>query len=85
MDPWVWLAAYLVGFALLQVLLYRRIRRDVPQRESPTPGGRESSGGRASAGATSGDDAAVTCQHCGTPNASDASYRFCRACGESIR
>jgi len=84
MDPWVWLAAYLVGFALLQVLLYRRFRRDVPQSETTTPSGGDSGVARAAAGSDGTDDATVACQHCGTSNAADATYRFCRECGEQI-
>ncbi len=87
MDPWVWLAAYLVGFTLLQLLLYRRFRQNVPQRET-TPGGGETPAVRAPTGSESdesdGADTAV-CPHCGTPNESAATYRFCQACCQPLQ
>lgn len=50
MEPWVWLVVYLVGFALLQVVLYRYVRNRDSSGEQPagSPGDRH--GARADAG-----------------------------------
>ncbi|MEF8782532.1 MAG: hypothetical protein V5A39_08880 [Haloarculaceae archaeon] len=50
MEPWVWLVVYLVGFALLQVILYRYVRDEESSSEQPagSPGDRH--GARADAG-----------------------------------
>jgi hypothetical protein len=84
MDPWVWLAAYLVGFTLLQLLLYRRFRRNVPQGET-TPSGAERAAPRAPTGSESDAGDRRICPHCGTPNEAASGFRFCRACCQQLR
>jgi hypothetical protein len=79
MDPWAWILAYVVGFALLQLLLYRYLGRDARGTDAATPTAREGSAGlTGGAHAPTGD--AVTCRHCGAENDREASYRFCREC-----
>ncbi|WP_262178871.1 DUF7577 domain-containing protein [Haloarcula laminariae] len=82
MQPWVWLAAYVLGFGLLQVLLYRHFsdRTASPQpterRVTRADGGR-----RVAAEATE----TVVCGHCGAVNESHSMIRYCGACAESLR
>ncbi|MDS0260011.1 hypothetical protein NDI56_11460 [Haloarcula sp. S1CR25-12] len=82
MQPWVWLTAYVLGFGLLQVVLYRHF-----SRQSPSPETTEGRVTRADGGRTVAAEAAatVTCQHCGTENESHRMIRYCSACAESLR
>lgn len=80
MDPWVWLAAYLLGFGLLQVLLYRYFRREIPRGEATTPASVEHPGPRAAAGGEVGEETGARCPHCGADNEPDPAYTFCREC-----
>jgi hypothetical protein len=81
MQPWVWLTAYVVGFGLLQILLYRHFsgRTTANTTEGPV----DRSGGGHTAAPTDTD--AVPCQHCGTVNESHRMVRYCRGCAESLR
>jgi len=80
MQPWAWLTAYVVGFGLLQVLLYRRFNQQSPK----TTEGRAA---RASGGRTLEPETAESspCQHCGTVNEAHRMVRYCRECTESLR
>lgn len=80
MEPWAWIAAYLIGFALLQLLLYRYFRRDVPQGETTTPHNPESGRRAAHSRASPPADGEVTCPHCGSVNEREQSFTFCREC-----
>ncbi|WP_276273176.1 DUF7577 domain-containing protein [Haloarcula litorea] len=87
METWIWLTAYVVGFGLLQVLLYRYVRRRDPSPET-TAGGAEraDAGGQTTTPESAGDAAgAVTCRHCGAENEAHAMVNYCRACAESLR
>jgi len=100
MGPWVWLAAALVGFALLQVGLYRYFQGEGPSSD------RTSTHGSPDAGPEPGmsllevsedpsdenrirDDSDESdgsrCIHCGTRNEADPVYTYCRQCGEPLR
>ncbi|PSP84791.1 hypothetical protein BRC83_04965 [Halobacteriales archaeon QS_1_68_17] len=82
METWVWIAAYVVGFALLQVLVYRYVRDDEPAVEVE---GATSPGERARPPATdrgdrqrTADGEGVRCRNCGATN--EQLYRYCREC-----
>jgi len=84
MDSWVWLVAYVVGFGLLQIALYRYFRRSDPTPE--TTAGRLNQGGASAPPSLGGDaDAVEPCQHCGTVNESNRMVRYCRDCTEPLR
>lgn len=89
MEAWVWLAAYLVGFALLQLYLYRHFSEgeSSPDGESsPEPGFRRLEQSSARAEATEVPDSDKRqCKHCGTLNAADAPYTYCRECAQPMR
>jgi hypothetical protein len=101
MDAWVWLAAYLVGFALLQLALYRYFQRgESTESESREPGYKrlERSAGRSNVGVEDGDAAresggtpvdsrrdAVVCQQCGALNERDSMFSYCRECASPLR
>jgi len=82
MQPWVWLTAYVLGFGLLQVLLYRHFsgRTASPQptegRAARTDGGQR---------VTSDTTETVVCEHCGAVNESHLMIRYCGSCAESLR
>lgn len=80
MDPWVWIAAYLIGFAVLQLVLYRYFQRDVPSGEATTPKSHEAGARPARTGSNPPADGELTCPRCGTVNEREQSYTFCREC-----
>lgn len=82
MQPWVWLTAYVLGFGLLQVALYRHFSGQTPSPQ-PTEGGLTRAGGgqRVVTGATE----TIACGHCGTVNESHRMIRYCGSCAESLR
>jgi len=77
MAVWVWLVAYLVGFALLQILLYRYFREDSP-RERTAPSASERSRVPLEAPPDDADGDGIRCRQCGAYN--DAGYSYCRQC-----
>ncbi len=85
MSTWVWLAVYLVGFALVQVVLYRYLRDS--RGGQTTPSGSETESARApverSPDHSSADEGqGVYCQSCGAHNA--AGYAYCRECAGQL-
>lgn len=91
MEAWVWLAVYLIGFALLQLVLYRYFQRGEStheQTETSEPGYKRLEGSAAASDVsrdqeTDGD--AVVCQNCGTLNDRDSMYSYCRECASPLR
>ena len=90
MEVWAWIVAYIVGFSLLQLLVYRYFR-DRGSVEQPS-----------SAKATDGYSVAVEqvepesrqptptgdgihCQQCGAHNESESTFRYCRRCASPLR
>ncbi|WP_135305245.1 DUF7577 domain-containing protein [Haloarcula amylovorans] len=85
MNVWAWLTAYVVGFGLLQVLLYQYV-----QTTDPTP--ERAAGAVNGAGSSAGGDptrydeeSVVHCRHCGAANESHLMLRYCGTCTESLR
>jgi hypothetical protein len=85
METWAWLLAYLLGFALLQLYLYRYFLKSTttesPERTTPVP-----EGGRGAVDATENapDGDVVACASCGAYNENHATFTFCRECGERL-
>jgi hypothetical protein len=98
MEPWGWILVYLVGFTLFQLLLFRyfsdggfdaaslgsseasasgSVERREAVRESPAGAGDDSDAGDAIDG--------VHCRQCGTVNADDQMYTYCRKCLTQLR
>jgi hypothetical protein len=93
MSVWGWLVAYVVGFALLQLLLYRYFSDDHTTYDGASPDARETSTeGHPAAGQdplaprppTEPGDTLV-CRHCGAPNEREGSYTFCRRCVQPLQ
>jgi len=86
MEIWAWLGAYLVGFALLQLFLYRYFiggsTASDPSTESTTPQF-EGASAPVERPQTNEDDI-VACQECGTPNRLDPAFTFCKSCGNRL-
>ncbi|WP_254272983.1 DUF7577 domain-containing protein [Haloarcula marina] len=84
METWVWLTGYVVGFGLLQVLLYRYFQRREPTPET-TAGGfdRGDAGGRSVSRPET--DVVVNCEACGAANESHRMIRYCGECTASLR
>lgn len=89
METWTWLVAYLVGFALLQLVLYRYFQRgeSTHDGESREPGYKrlEQSSGAADVGEHSDHEDGVVCQQCGALNDRDGMYSYCRECAGQLR
>jgi len=90
MEAWVWLAAYLVGFALLQLALYRYFQNgESTESEGREPGYKrlERSTGRSSLGTEEREVAPETEGNGSTPNSeaapadSDRNAVVCQQCG----
>ncbi|SDJ59024.1 hypothetical protein SAMN05216226_105206 [Halovenus aranensis] len=85
METWVWLLAYLLGFALLQLYLYRYFIRSTSteshDRTTPLSEGRGRSISAADAGP---DEDLVACESCGAYNENHPMYSFCRECGARL-
>ncbi|MFB6310578.1 MAG: hypothetical protein ABEH64_05275 [Salinirussus sp.] len=80
MNPWAWIAAYVVGFALLQLLLVRYLGDGGGIISTPAGDG-GSSQQRTDREATPD---AITCPACGAVNEPDQGYSFCRECVEPL-
>jgi hypothetical protein len=89
MEAWAWLVAYLIGFALLQLVLYRYFQRgeSTHDAEAREPGYKRLEGAAAPSDidADAGDEDTVVCQQCGAPNARDGMFSYCRECAEPLR
>ena len=89
METWGWLVAYVVGFGLVQLLLYRHFQRDDPSPDV-TPGSTDGSA-RLSAErsprqpADDDESDGVTCRHCGAVNESDGAFTYCEECVRPLR
>jgi hypothetical protein len=79
MAAWIWLVAYLAGFALLQVLLYRYLRDS--QGTGTVPSGTEAAS-VAAVERTEPDGDGVRCGRCGAAN--DRGYSYCRNCAGQL-
>ncbi len=78
MDALGWLIAYVVGFGLLQLLLYRYF-----QREDPSPDATPRMDRSRAAAVEGGEEPAtdgVYCDNCGAHNEAAATYSYCREC-----
>ena len=82
MDAWVWLVAYVAGFGVLQLLLYRYFNRQTPTAQSTD--GRSDHGGGEQVPAIE-DAETIPCRHCGAVNEAHPMVRYCRACADSLR
>ena len=85
MDAWAWLIAYLIGFALLQLVLYRYFQRGESTHEGDRePGYQRLERRSAAADVGSVEDTdGVYCQHCGARN--DRGFSYCQNCVEPLR
>lgn len=92
MSVWGWLVAYVVGFALLQLLLYRYFSDDHTAYDASPDARERSTEGHPAAGQdplaprppTEPGDTLV-CRHCGAPNERESSYTFCRRCVQPLQ
>jgi len=93
MEALGWLVAYVLGFALVQLLLYRYIQRDDASPDA-APGSvdrsarrsMEQPSARRGAGDGDGDDEeGVHCRHCGTLNDYEQQFAYCRECVQPLQ
>lgn len=84
MSIWAWLALYFVGFALLQLLIYRYLDGDV-ERASPNRATAHDRGAfDPEFSDADHDDDGRYCRHCGTRNENDSAFTYCRECVEPL-
>ena len=80
METWGWLIAYVVGFGLLQLLLYRYFQRDDPSPDvTPGPGDQSARRSLEQSREPSSDDGRY-CYHCGTLNGNEQPFAYCKEC-----
>jgi len=99
METWAWLVAYLIGFALLQMVLYRYFQQDDRTSEQPAHGRGDHTGASADtvtdrSADTSSDHArespsgsesgGVHCRNCGAVNEAEATFTYCQECLEPL-
>lgn len=85
MSTWVWLAVYLVGFALVQVLLYRYLRDSRGGQTAPRGSEPESTRApveRTAEHSSTDGEQGIYCRNCGAHNA--AGYSYCRECAGQL-
>lgn len=91
METWAWLAAYVLGFALLQLYLYRYfIKGQSTADSSPESTTPNAEGGTAietddraqRPGQTTED--LLACGQCGGYNENDSVFTYCKYCGEQL-
>jgi hypothetical protein len=87
METWAWLAAYVIGFALLQVYLYMYFikGRSTGTESTTTPQG--IADGRATsleAQEPAGEGDLVSCANCGAYNENHQMFTFCKQCGNRL-
>ncbi|MFB6129139.1 MAG: hypothetical protein ABEJ47_05175 [Halorhabdus sp.] len=89
MTPvWGWIAAYVLGFLLFQLLIYWYLGAGEASLERTTPDGGESDHGprpatRDTDHLTVGET--VRCSHCGAENEYHPSFTHCRECARELR
>ena len=85
MEVWSWLLAYVVGFALIQLLLYRYFQRDDPSPDA-TPGGTDGSARRSlEQSSEASTEAGARCPHCGAVNEHETTVAYCKECIRPLR
>jgi ribosomal protein S14 len=82
---WGWILAYLLGFMLIQAVVYWYLHGDGTPFEEPTPGYSEGDpAARPSIDRTDRETAvtgeSIQCPYCGTSNEREQSYTYCREC-----
>jgi NADH pyrophosphatase NudC (nudix superfamily) len=91
MEMWAWLVAYVLGFVVLQVYLYRYFVSRESTAESTTPDSAAERGANAVERSTrrtehSNDgEEGLRCEQCGAYNENDQMYLFCGECGTKLR
>lgn len=90
MEVWTWILAYIVGFSLLQLLVYRYFRNQEASVEQASPRSVERYAAPVEqleheplARPDGGDG--VHCQRCGAYNQHESTYRYCRKCVSPLR
>lgn len=85
---WGWIAAYVLGFLLFQLLIYWYLGEGETSLERTTPeagerGPRPTIEPRDAEGLQTGET--VRCTHCGAENEYHPSYTYCRQCSRELR
>ena len=92
MEALGWLVAYVVGFGLVQLLLYRYIQRDDAAPDAAARGVDRSPGRsmeQSPVGPGERDpseaDEGVRCRHCGAVNEPDQMFSYCKQCAGPLQ
>jgi hypothetical protein len=89
MEPWVWIAGYVVGFSLLQVLVYRYLRDDDTRLERAATEPPETPPGAGSdlreEPSLSGHGNRISCPNCGARNDREQMVTYCWQCVQPLR
>lgn len=83
METWGWLLAYVVGFGLLQLFLFRYFRREDPSPDA-TLGRLDGATSGSGASGHRDDPEGIHCTHCGTYNDHEPTFAYCKECLELL-
>lgn len=84
MEAWGWIFAYVLGFGLLQLLLYRYFQRDEPSPDA-TPSTDQAVRRSLEQSPPSTDEEGVHCPFCGTYNEREPTFAYCKECVRPLR
>lgn len=87
METWAWLVAYLLGFALLQLYLYRYFidgSSTDTSTTNATPGFEGGAPVESGQRSTELPEGTVACKECGAYNESHSTFTFCKHCGARL-
>lgn len=85
MQVWGWLIAYVVGFGLLQLFLYKYFQHRGPSPESAPGGLGRASGDGQGTQQTAVAAPGINCPHCGARNETHQMIRYCGDCTQQLR
>lgn len=85
METWAWLLAYVVGFGLLQLVLYHHFRRNDATPDSAPASSERAGAGSIEHAADTSADPGIYCPECGTRNEREPMVRYCRQCVSHLR
>lgn len=84
MEAWAWLVAYLLGFGLLQLVLYRYFQREFRHADT-TPATTERSAAPAHDGGGEPAGEGIHCPECGCRNLQEPTFTYCRRCTSPLQ
>lgn len=83
MEAWGWLVAYIVGFGLMQLLLYRYFQRDDPSPDATPPADQSAQRSLEKSPPQTAEEG-THCNHCGAFNECAPTISYCKQCVQPL-